>query len=145
MGARYPEYLLRGLRKQDFLKDGKISTDAFVPDKRTASDRTDGLLETSVDWEDDGEALQNMMARRQTAEFGVARLARASVDRVAGSDSMAPGDLSYERRPVDGNPRHGNLLFRALAPYRRRMMASALALEAVHVPRAKPSARTDQG
>lgn len=136
MGDGYPDYLLRGLRKSSFLKEGGgIATEAFMPDPRTAKERTDGRQETSIDWQDDDQALASLVARRTHSIAGVVRLARSRVDEIGRFESLEDGSLGYERRPVDGNPRHGNLLFGSAPAYRHRQIASAMALSARYVPR----------
>src|SRR5690606_33949219 len=67
-----PELGLRGLRKKDWVKDGLVSTEAFVPDKNTAEKRADRGMETSVNWEDHDDLLSQTM-RHSSASHGVAR------------------------------------------------------------------------
>ncbi len=106
-----------------------------MPDE-SARTAEDGRVwrETSVNWEDDGSALP--FTRAQTSEkghplnpHGVARLGTAAVHRWIQVAPVAD-TLSCERRPLDGNRYHGNLLFRSTLPKQmQRMLAGVLALQ----------------
>jgi len=125
----YPESLLRGIRKAKWVDDGVILADAFEPDERT--DRKDGLLETSINWEDDEGALEQLLRQPAFRENGAARVRTAHVRYVARS-AAGQRRLDFERRPDPEQPDneyHGNLLFVAMASKQiRRHLAAALAV-----------------
>jgi hypothetical protein len=137
--AEYPEFCLRGLRKQDHVTPEGISGLAFAPDPRTAESRPDRGLETSVNWEDDERVVEFTLHERSDTgspayPFGIARLPRQQMDRLNGQPGSRNA-LSYERAALPGNPYHGNIVFRAgLSKPTLRMIAGALALSATHVP-----------
>lgn len=107
-----------------------VSTEAFLPDPRTAENRPDGARETSIDWEDDSEVLHRAFARRDQSAHGIARVSRSEMDRIRRLRSCVD-QFSYERHEIDGNPHHGNLLFaRTCSKPIEKMIASALALDA---------------
>lgn len=134
--SAYPDCLLRGLANKKCVDSGGLTSEAFVPDARTVKDRTDGMAETSINWEDDGDVLQKTFDEKNVANglpaypFGVGRVKRADVDHLVEKPAIA-AVLAYERREEPGKPYHGNLLFTAdLTNVRQRMIASALAVVA---------------
>jgi hypothetical protein len=130
--------LLRGLRKASWYNEteGFIIGEAFVPDFSPQEPRADKCHEASINWEDDAsvEALTN---RNPNGAYGCARITVAGVRHVARlqtlASSMEPA-IHAERRPVHGNPYHGNLVYRPLPRGRIKMFANALAIDAVYVP-----------
>lgn len=130
-----PPNALRGLREKKCLDDNGVTPDAFLPLPKTAESRTDGFAEASINWKDDEEALRLLFADRANSGFGVASVPRQELESLA-DRLRAHAEFSFERREVTGNKYHGNLLFRAdLPPRRQRMIASAIALRADHIPR----------
>jgi hypothetical protein len=123
----FPDNCIRGIRKKDFLTPEGISSAVYLPDERTAQNREDGGLETSINWEDDGTVL-NFTLRNPAYQWGVARLPRATIDYLNVQPASANA-LSYERAPLEGNPYHGNIVFRQnLSKVTRNMIAGTLAL-----------------
>ena len=93
------------------------------------------MTETSINWEDDHTVLTFTLERRAQSEHGVARLSRDQIDFVCRLRNCID-KLQYERRKVDGNPFHGNLLYAAdCAKPIEKMIANALALAAEYIPR----------
>jgi hypothetical protein len=128
---------LRSLRKADWVSGSSILAAAFVPDGRTAEERADGGAEVSVNWEDDEHVEGRALAEFPKAAHGLARLARAQIERL----NALPGARSAllcERQMLQNNPHHGNVVFRqGLSKLHTAMIAGALALASAHVPPAK--------
>jgi len=88
------------------------------------------MNEASINWEDDDTVLAFTLDRRAQSEHGVARVARDHFDYVRRLRNCLD-QLNYERREVDGNPYHGNLLYRASCPkHVEKMIATTLAVDA---------------
>jgi hypothetical protein len=98
--------------------------------------------ETSVNWNDDDAAIAHT-TKHPTGRYGAAQVHLGWLAQLAGHQ---PG-LAWERREVEGNPYHGNLLFPQTWPkYRLRMAAEAMALAVTLHPPAVDAARsTDAG
>lgn len=132
-----PEHCLRGLRKKDWLgPNDEVLGVAFDPDKRTADARKDGGEETSINFEDDAQALSFTLSQKDQAQHGAARLPLRAIENV----NTLPGSLdtlTIERQPIAGtadtrgNPYHGNIVFRKdIQKQIKRMICGALALAA---------------
>jgi hypothetical protein len=88
------------------------------------------MNEASINWEDDHAALAFTLERRAQSEHGVARVAREHLDHVRRLRNCVD-QLAYERREIDDNPHHGNLLYRSACPkHVEKMIASVLAADA---------------
>lgn len=136
----FPDDCLRGLRSKTFLVEGTsaLSGVAFEPDYRTAGQRNDHGLETSINWEDDTTIIAFTLRDHQIAAHGAARLPRRVVDDVNHLSNIvgfrSPGDelpLFYERAPLPYNQYHGNIVFSQRLPKPIvRMIAGHLAMHA---------------
>ncbi len=128
----YPDNFLRGLRKSsDTKKDGVISTEAFDPDVRPDKLRPNGDAETSINWEDNQEAITKTLA---DYPYGVVRVARQDIDYWIIRRKLA-NMLFYERNQIPGNPYHGNIVFAAaLTPGDKKRTLSFLAVHANLIP-----------
>jgi hypothetical protein len=112
-----------------------VNSSAFLPDANTGAQRTDGMTETSINWEDDDTVLAFTLEKRAQSEHGVARVSREQIDQVRRLRNCID-KLDYERRVIEGNPFHGNLLYAAdCGKPVEKMIANALALAAEHIPR----------
>lgn len=101
-----------------------------MPDARTASIRADQGLETSINWEDDLSALSLTLSQY---EYGAVRLHRTVLNEI-GNLSLYRGSLYYERRPLDNNPYHGNIVFaHSLGKLAQRAIAMHLAVACIPV------------
>ena len=131
-----PDSCLRGLRKRDWVQeDGTVATEALMPDKNTGAERADGMIETSINWEDDEKAIEVLLTNRNGSAYGSARLETKHLQQAMKIPANVDM-LSYERREENGNVYHGNILFSADAPpYRKRAVASFLAMVCAFVPR----------
>ena len=122
----YPEYCLRGISKiNDITQEGRVSANVFLPDERTALTRVDNCMETSINWEDDNQALAFTLRSFQN---GIVRLGRAEIDRI-NSLPASINEIGYERSVDPINSYHGNILFQnIISSAVRRMIAASLAL-----------------
>jgi len=115
----YPENAIRGIPNNSFLiEDGSVGSHLFYFKSEHARD--DGWIEQSINWADNESVLEFTL--RQTKEdgeiqfkAGVAIIPRQEIDRLNNRPTIN-GLLSYERRPLDLNPYHGNLLLKANLP-----------------------------
>lgn len=115
---------------------GLVTRDAFEPDPKTV--RADNCHETSVNWEDHDGVLGMTLAQKSTAAHGAARFPVDAIAKVASLPNVG-GRVFAERREVDGNPHHGNLVFDAHLPANtRRAIAQWLALASDLVPPPAP-------
>lgn len=110
----YPEKLIRGISNNDFVdKEGRLLCSAFQFDENP--DRIDDLLEASINWHDDSDALQEAFERKKnnSAEYqfkaGIAVLSRSKIDEVI-VNAKCTKEFSYERNIMPDNKYHGNLL-----------------------------------
>lgn len=127
----FPRTCLRGLRKSDWSKDGRILGVAFAPDHSTSNGREDRCSETSVNFEDDDGAVTLIKRDTVMAAHGVARLPLVAVDEFRARVQSKIQSLRYERARVHGNDYHGNILFPAgIAKFEAAALASVLAISA---------------
>lgn len=105
---------------------------AFMSNRKPKNTRPDGNFETSINWEDDADAVALTRGDLANARYGVARVPTAELRHVM-SRRHVRGFVSCERAPIaDTNPYHGNLLFgAAMSVALERSVAESLALEAV--------------
>jgi hypothetical protein len=133
----FPIYCLRGLRKMDWVDDRSIiDTEAFLPDPKTARTRTDGGLETSINWEDDGEVEAFTLADNGNARYGAARLATEQIRHTSRTTAAVKSPLSCERKSIPNkNPYHGNIVYAAHVNKRlQKQLAAVLATKSKFVP-----------
>ena len=113
------------------MQDGEPTAEAFMPDVRTAKERSDSMAETSINWEDEPEALLSLRKHQQAAN-GIVRISRAHLEHVR--NIRDSGHFDFERKEEDGNPFHGNLLFKLGNKAVVRNLAATLACGAKLVP-----------
>jgi hypothetical protein len=110
----FPESCIRGVPHEQFINDdGTVRSDLFYFDD---VDRGDGWNEQSVNWMDDDNALAHTLHQRRDDgryQFGAGAVVfpKAEIERINALPTVA-GLLDYERRPLDDNPYHGNILLR---------------------------------
>ena len=115
-----------------------ILWEAFLPDERTAARRADGGSETSVNWEDT-ESVADLTRRQPGSSMGVARLSLAEIRRIARGPNVKDALLAERKIDDVANPHHGNLVFpKGMPKVQMKMIANALALESVFVPKSTP-------
>jgi hypothetical protein len=128
-----PENCLRGVARRDWLLPGWESPDlqAFLPSEPD-EDRGDDYLETSINWCDDVDGAKlNLQEKRDAAGLphfkgGVVNIPRIELERIQKQYGGAQY-FAFERRCVDENPFHGNLLFwRNLTKTQKFTMCGAL-------------------
>jgi len=133
----YPENCLRGVPNSTYINaNGLPTTHLFYFEDEDKRD--DGWIEQSINWEDDNKAIELIFNQKKSNgekqfKAGAAILIRERIDWVK-KTAAANSLLSYERKPEDGNPYHGNLLLKneVLNPIMKQI-AAGLALAAVRV------------
>lgn len=127
----FPEDLLRGIPNIDFVeKDGNPTSNLFYFEKRVNYNRQDGFIEESINWYDEPKALDILIQQKKENDkfqfqYGAVILSRSELDRLISKPTV--GDtLSYERRKIEGNEFHGNLLLQESVekPKMKRIAAS---------------------
>ena len=114
MADSYPENCIRGIsRSEGITQEGTVGTPSFY---FSGLPRGDGWKEESINWQDDGNAIEFTLAQeREDGSFqfryGVAILPIREVQRVGNWPTVAQG-LAYERIELEDNPYHGNLLLK---------------------------------
>ncbi len=128
----FPASFLRGVPNPDFLlEDGSAATHLFHFEDEHR--RSDGWTEQSINWEDNQSALELIFNQRRgdgelQFKTGAVRVSREEIDRLNRRPTVA-GMLDYERRPIENNPYHGNLLLRSNVPkLTMRKIAAGIAL-----------------
>lgn len=124
----YPDEALRGIKKSD-IEDGSIKLSAFIF-STVEREKNDGYDECSINWRDDDGAIKEIFNKQNddgtTKYYAAAHFDKHSIDRFFRS-RIVIGQFSYERRKVDGNDYHGNLLIKSdLSKSEKRMIQSAL-------------------
>jgi hypothetical protein len=125
----YPEKILRGISNKDWIDpDGRISSAAFQFD--LGIDRSDGFEEASINWYDEKNALDILLAQQKEGDGipqfkgGVAVLPKNWVDIMMRNPS-GNGIINYERHELPNNKYHGNLLRLSSLPKSQKSMISA--------------------
>ena len=117
----YPDTLLRGL-----ITPGSVTSERYVTaeafqfqDFRKNS--SDNYNEQSINWEDSDEAVDVLLRQKKEGsedpqfKIGFARMSFSRIKDVL-KPHISDKTYSFERKPVDGNPYHGNLLADAKLP-----------------------------
>lgn len=129
---KYPADFWRGISNKDFISNGVVLPSAFQFDDAI---RDDGYKELSINWNDCVESLEialNQRKQNEKLQFpgGVARLELSKVEMFLHTH-IAQRIFTYERRIVEGNPYHGNLLVSGTSPKAvRSLISNGLALVA---------------
>lgn len=110
----FPDKLIRGISNPDFIsKEGRPTLAMFQFDENNL--RTDNYVEASINWLDnEGAITQILYAKKDGTDspqfrVGYAIMSKEMLDLVK-KTPMYLGYIDYERRIVDGNDYHGNLL-----------------------------------
>lgn len=124
----YPEDFFRGITSKDFVKDGVVSPEAFLFDNNES--RKDGYSEASINWNDDSEALTLLLNQKKkdgSFQFkgGAVKISVPNMKMYL-DDYLQNGYFKYERRRIEGNIYHGNLLTKSdiTKPYRSAISAA---------------------
>jgi hypothetical protein len=135
MTKLFPDNCLRSLKKQDWIKEGQVSTDAFLSDPRTAESRVDRGREVSINWEDNERAIGYTFSQKIQSGHGIAKLPKCKIDTIQTLKS-GPAQINYERKDAGDNTFHGNLVYSATCNKpAEKLIASALALASEFIPR----------
>lgn len=127
----YPKEFLRGISNKDYVENGHVLYAAFQFDEKGRQDRN---LEASINWLDDDGAISLAINQRKEngkIQFpgGVARIDLEFAKMILHNFSQT--GFSYERKPLENNKYHGNLLLlNSLSKQTRQMLMSGLALAA---------------
>ncbi len=108
---KFPDSLYRGFTQPTIQSDGSLGGNAF--EFKEFDNR--GIEECSINWDDDEGSLLLIASQakddgRRQFRFGACRIPRSEIDHMRGLTTAMAFDFSYERRPVEGNHYHGNLL-----------------------------------
>ncbi len=137
--TEFPDYCLRGIRNRSGIREqyGRVQVyaKAYKPDTRSKDWRTDGWIATSINWEDDEEALKDIFENTEASAYGAARLARNHLDDFKANPNTHD-IVDYERAPLPDNRYHGNIVFRNGSHEGLiNMLCGTLALESIFIPR----------
>ena len=125
----YPNELYRGITSKNLLVDGCPTKDVFIRFENTNSD---GFDELSICWNDDERALTTIRNQRNKSNgeiqfpAGIALLWRSDMDSIICSKRLKD-IFKYERKKLEDNPYHGNLLFKGDSKLKSQL-ASLIAL-----------------
>ena len=117
----YPDTLLRGLiTPGSVTQERYVTSEAFLfQDFR--KNRSDNYNELSINWEDSDEAVDVLLNQKKEGtedpqfKIGFARMSLSRIKDVL-KPHISDKTYSFERKPIDGNPYHGNLLADAKLP-----------------------------
>ena len=126
----FPARCLRGIpnTSQEFLyPDGTVTPAVFQ-----FMDRDEEWMDLSINWEDDNGASETLLNQtKQDGEIqfkaGYAIIPREEIDHYSRQPAIL-GALSYDRKPLDNNIYHGNiLLLRNIPKLKKRTVQAVLA------------------
>lgn len=132
MKDNFPDEFWRGIANKEFISQGHVLASAFQFDEEI---RVDNYKELSINWNDNAKALEKLLVQRKEngkLQFsgGAAKLSLSTVKQVLKS-FIDENQFNYERRPVEENEFHGNLLISAdLNKQLRTQVSNGLALVA---------------
>lgn len=119
----FADELLRGIPNKQFVdSDGSPSASLFhFGTKSNILHREDGFHEESINWHDDQGAKNLIFAqKKENGELqfkaGIAVLIRKELDHIRSLPLVKNYQLFYERKAIDGNEYHGNLLLKSNTP-----------------------------
>lgn len=110
-----PENCIKGIPNDQFLTpEGGVYTNVF---EFATGHRSDGWMESSVNWQDDEHALAFTLAQTRSdgaLQFraGAAILSRYEIDSLIARPNIG-NRVSYERQTLPENSYHGNILLSA--------------------------------
>ena len=111
----YPDTLLRGLITPSSVTSERYVTAEAFQFQDFRQKRSDNYNELSINWEDSDEAVDVLLKQKKEGsedpqfKIGFARMSFSRIKDVL-KPHISDKTYSYERKPVDGNPYHGNLL-----------------------------------
>ena len=110
---KYPDFCLKGITNEKHIDEcGSISNEAFRWDE---SKNNLGYNESSINWMDNEDVIKITLNQKNADgsfhfKAGVAKLSKSQIDRCINLNTIER--ISYERRPVEDNKYHGNLLLK---------------------------------
>jgi len=113
VSMKFPTNCIKGIPNSDFIKEGIVLPHLFYFSEQA---RDDDWKEQSINWKDNENAIKLTMEQRKEDgelqfKIGVAIIPRDEIDRLSRLPTVN-GVLSYERKPLNDNPYHGNLLLK---------------------------------
>ena len=126
----YPSHFWRGIANKDFISDLRLNAAAFQFDEEI---RADGFKELSINWNDSDDALKTVLCQKKENgklqfSVGAAKL-ELSKTKLFLSSYIERKEFNYERRPIEGNEFHGNLLVKGSIDKKiRTLVSNTLAL-----------------
>ena len=136
---KYSDEFIRGIPNDTYMC-GEYPNAQLFKEFRGNSLRNDNYEEISINWYDDEGALQLLLEQKKSGDSndyqfksGAAIVPCKSLDKIRRKPQIK-GLLDYERREINGNKYHGNILLKEGTPKPLRdMIASALALSVERV------------
>lgn len=115
----FPENCIRGIREKKYINPDGVTVFAalFTPYEKTAGNREDGCMETSINWEDNEEVMSFTLNYRVNGDTnlafpnGAVRIPIEKMDAINTFDATRDS-IFYERARISGNEYHGNIVFR---------------------------------
>lgn len=131
---KVPDSFYRGFSHPGcFCPEGYVTSDGFIFEFAKGVVRNDTFEEASINWNDDEYALRLLLhqwsEKKNDIQFkyGYSELNLGDM-LLAMKPYMQHGHFSYERKPIMGNPYHGNLLIeKHISSNAKRMIRDALA------------------
>ncbi len=129
----FPDNCIRGIPNTDFMNDDGLPGSHLFHFKNEHR-RDDGWIEQSINWDDDENAISFSLNQRKedgSLQFkaGVVIIPREEIDRLSRRPTVIEEALSYERRALEHNPYHGNILLSEKVPkHMMKKLAAGLAL-----------------
>jgi len=114
MPEEYPSEFARGILNSNYLLDEKPDANLFSGFE--ASNRSDGYAELSINWVDNENAIAMLKDQKKKESeqsqysCGVGLFSTKELERLCQQNLYCKDSLSYERKPIEGNEFHGNLL-----------------------------------
>jgi len=124
----YPDNFLRGISDKTWVSDGAVLAAAFYFTQQNTVDQ----WEQSICWEDDDSVVPLMKSQKRDSEVqfkaGIARVPLNSINYINKLPNYR-GLLSYERKQLEGNPYHGNLLLnKDTSKQKMKLVAAVIAV-----------------
>lgn len=116
MPEEYPPEFARGILNSNYLTNENLPDTNLFTGFEKNNNRTDGYAELSINWVDNKNAIAMLKDQKKKTDeklqysSGVGLFSTDELKRLCLSNLYCKTRLSYERKPIDGNEFHGNLL-----------------------------------
>lgn len=123
-----PDNCIKGIKHDSYLiADGSPGAHLFYFEKQF--NRDDGWCEQSINWKDDKNAINfTMNQKKENGEIqfptGVVIIPRNELDRINNLPQVN-GILSYERKKLEDNKYHGNILLKTNVIKKKMILVAA--------------------